>query len=69
MNTAAPLTNQGNNNPFMNANANGNGNAFTDTRGKQSRESILVEGGGWMNGRHSPDAFASLSTVQTRSMR
>lgn len=56
-------------------NGDGNGGGTGQMNGgggsKQSRESIMVEGGGWMNGngRHSPDAFASLSTVQTRSMR
>lgn len=58
----------GNTNPFMAAGSmpsavpghvNGAG-----ARGHLSQESVDV--GGWMNGRHSPDAFASLSA---RSMR
>lgn len=49
-----------NTNPFLNSNA-----AAMQTNGKSqmSRESIIVGAGGWgvQNGRHSPDAFASLS--------
>ncbi|KAA8569459.1 hypothetical protein EYC84_001091 [Monilinia fructicola] len=53
----------GSNNPFMsNAAATPNGGTNTaNGSGRQiSRESMMIEAGGWQNGRHSPDAWGKL---------
>lgn len=62
----ANMTVSGHNNPFMNGGAtpqpaptqNGGMDAMV---GNRSRDSMMALGMEWSNGRHSPDAFASLS--------
>ncbi|KXX79308.1 UBA domain-containing protein 3 [Madurella mycetomatis] len=66
----------GSKNPFMGAGAGRNGLStglaqpvqLVDTTPKHnvSRESMMAVGLEWSNGRHSPDAFASLSARDTR---
>ncbi|QSZ36781.1 hypothetical protein DSL72_006664 [Monilinia vaccinii-corymbosi] len=54
----------GSNNPFVpNVAATPNGAANTaNGSGRQiSRESMMIEAGGWQNGRHSPDAWGQIS--------
>ncbi|APA11714.1 hypothetical protein sscle_08g064840 [Sclerotinia sclerotiorum 1980 UF-70] len=54
----------GSNNPFV-SNVAAAPNAGTNTSngsGRQiSRESMMIDGGGWQNGRHSPDAWGQIS--------
>jgi hypothetical protein len=77
---SSPLSAQaGSRNPFAMTGGNGVQNPGGDTKGGMgqfapnqngtrhvSQESMSIDTGGWMNGRHSPDAFGTLSA---RSMR
>lgn len=54
----------GSNNPFMSnvAAATNVGTNTSNGSGRQiSRESMLIDAGGWQNGRHSPDAWGQIS--------
>ncbi|ROW00751.1 hypothetical protein VMCG_06441 [Cytospora schulzeri] len=63
---AAPAAMAGNNNPFFNGGgsaqpAAAQGAGMDGMVGNRSRDSMMALGMEWSNGRHSPDAFASLS--------
>lgn len=63
---AAPAAMAGNNNPFLNGGgstqpAAAHGSGMDGMAGNRSRDSMMALGMEWSNGRHSPDAFASLS--------
>lgn len=64
---ASPLA-SGNKNPFLSLGGGGTVDATAGTGfgGARSRDSVLAQGLEWSNGRHSPDAFASLSARDTR---
>ncbi|CAD6444552.1 0f0ec2ea-78ae-4c6e-b54b-93035a80059e [Sclerotinia trifoliorum] len=54
----------GSNNPFMSnvaAAPNGGTNTSNGSGRQISRESMMIDGGGWQNGRHSPDAWGQIS--------
>ncbi|KAF7870318.1 hypothetical protein EAF04_004064 [Stromatinia cepivora] len=54
----------GSNNPFMSngTTAPSGGTNTSNGSGRQiSRESMMIDGGGWQNGRHSPDAWGQIS--------
>ncbi|KAJ4306203.1 Protein gts1 [Collariella sp. IMI 366227] len=62
----SPPPSQSSRNPFV---MGGGGNVVNGAAPKQhnaSRESMMASGLDWANGRHSPDAFASLSARDTR---
>ncbi|KAH8839845.1 hypothetical protein MCOR08_008324 [Pyricularia oryzae] len=54
-----PALSSGTKNPFMSM--AGGAAEVTAPSGARSRDSVLAQGLEWTNGRHSPDAFASLS--------
>ncbi|KAI6342462.1 hypothetical protein MCOR25_011178 [Pyricularia grisea] len=54
-----PALSSGSKNPFMGM--TGGPAEVTPPSGARSRDSVLAQGLEWTNGRHSPDAFASLS--------
>lgn len=63
---AAPATMAGNNNPFYNGSGApqptaAQASGMDGMVGNRSRDSMMALGMEWSNGRHSPDAFASLS--------
>ncbi|KAL8358790.1 hypothetical protein RB598_003159 [Gaeumannomyces tritici] len=65
---ASPLA-SGNKNPFLSLGGGGgtmDATAGTGFGGARSRDSVLAQGLEWSNGRHSPDAFASLSARDMR---
>ncbi|KLU88675.1 hypothetical protein MAPG_07660 [Magnaporthiopsis poae ATCC 64411] len=64
---ANPLA-SGNKNPFLSLGGGGTVDATAGTGfgGARSRDSVLAQGLEWSNGRHSPDAFASLSARDVR---
>ncbi|PQE04773.1 UBA TS-N domain-containing protein [Rutstroemia sp. NJR-2017a BBW] len=52
----------GSRNPFMSSGGGGASMGNDMSSGpKQSRESMLIDAGGWQNGRHSPDAWGTIS--------
>jgi hypothetical protein len=58
---AQPLPQTASNNPFMNSGSAAGSDALSSQR-QASRESVILgKDMAWTNGRHSPDAFASLS--------
>jgi len=75
---SSPLATQmaGNRNPFMSSGVHsaagdtlGSMNPFPQTQNAArhaSQESVSIDTGGWQNGRHSPDAWGTISARSTR---